>query len=94
MAKKKVELSEEELGLVENLRKRPQMKERIKAILELSVSEEGKIKSADEIEAKLIQEVRQLGATTMEEWGSGAEKALGEAHQRKNPGSYPSKKKS
>lgn len=93
MAKKKIELSEEEQRLVESLRKRPQMKERIKAIVEMSLSEEGKIKTADEIEGKLIQEVRQLGAATMEEWGAGAEKALGEAHQRKNPGSYPTKKK-
>lgn len=93
MAKKKADLSESERKLIEAMRKRPRMKERIEAILAMSMSAEGEIKSADEVEAMLIEEVRALGATTMEEWGAGAEEALGAAHQKENPGSYCAKKK-
>ena len=93
MAKRKVELSAGEQKLIEGLRKRPRMKERMAAILAMSESTEGGIKSADEIEAMLVEEVRQLGASTMEEWAAGAEQVIGEAHQRETPGSYCTKKR-
>ena len=93
MGKKKLELSELEVKFIEGMRKRPQMGKRMEAILAMSQSVEGEIKSADEIEGMLIEEVRQLGAATMEEWAEGAEQVIGQAHQKKNPGSYSAKKK-
>ncbi len=94
MAKKRMELSESEAKIIEGMRKRPQMSKRIEAILELSQSVDGEVKSADEIEGMLIKEVRRLGAATMEEWAAGAEQSIGRSHQEKNPGSYCAKKKS
>ena len=93
MAKKKLELSELEVKFIEGMRKRPQMGKRMEAILAMSQSVEGEIKSADEIEGMLIEEVRRLGAATMEEWAEGAEQVIGQAHQKKNPGSYSAKKR-
>lgn len=92
MAKKKVQLTELEAKFIEAIRERPQMKERFEAILAMSQSSEGKIKTADEIEAALILEVQKLGAITMKEWAAGAEQASGQAHQKENPGSHCTKK--
>jgi hypothetical protein len=55
MAKKRIELSECEAKMIERMRRRPQMSKRIEAILELSLSEEGEVKTADEIERMLIE---------------------------------------
>jgi len=95
MPKKKLELSESEERVVEAMRSRPQMRERIEAILTMSLSTEGQeVKKADEIEAMLIKELRALGASTMREWGAGAEQVIAQRHQKENPGSYCTKKKS
>ena len=95
MPKKKLELSESEERVVEAMRRRPQIRERMEAILSLSLSHEGQeVKKADEIEAMLIEELRALGASTMQEWGAGAEEAIAEKHRKEHPGSYCTKKKS
>lgn len=94
MPKKKLEMSESEERVVEAMRKRPQMSERIEAILAMSLSSEGQeVKKADEIEAMLIEQLRALGASTMREWGAGAEQAIAQKHQKENPRSYCTKKK-
>ena len=54
MAKKKVKLTDLEEKFIESIRERPQMRERFEAILAMSLSSEGEIKTADEIEAALI----------------------------------------
>jgi hypothetical protein len=85
-------LTAEELQLIEQLRKRPELKDRFKSILEIAGTE-GPIKSADEVEAMLIEETRRLGKTTMESWASGVEKALGEQIKQKDPPAVARKKK-
>lgn len=55
------------------MRERPELMERIEAILALTDSEEGVLRSADEIEELLIEEVRRLGSGAMEQWAKGAE---------------------
>jgi len=69
MQKKQIVLTEEELEHITKLRKRPDLLERFASILEISDGEEGEIKSADEVEALLIEEVRKLGNASMEGMG-------------------------
>lgn len=52
----------------------------------------GEIKSADEVEALLIAEVRKLGNVSMGQWAKETEARAGAQHQKKNPGSYCGKK--
>ena len=40
------------------------------------------MKTADEIEALLLEEIRRLGHTTMEQWAVGAEKRIGKEYKR------------
>ena len=92
MQKKQIPLTEEELKHITKLRKRPDLLERFESILEISDGEEGEIKSADEVEALLIEEVRKLGNASMGQWAKEAEARAGREHQKKNPGSYCGKK--
>lgn len=68
-----------EQRLVEALRERPELRERFEAILALTDSQEGALRSADEIEELLIEEVRRLGRGAMEQWAKGAEERV--AHE-------------
>lgn len=92
MAKNPIRLSEEEITQIEKLRKRPDLRERFAAILKISDGEDGELRSADEVEALLIEEVRKLGNASMEQWAKEAERRVGAQHQEKNPGSYCGKK--
>jgi hypothetical protein len=67
------ELSHAEARLIEQLREHPEMMERVQSILELTRSAEGPLKTADEVEDLLVQEMRRLGNTTMNQWAIGAE---------------------
>ena len=86
-------LTNEELQLIEQLRKHPELLERFRSILEISASEEGSIKKADEIEALLIEEMRRLGNATMNSWARRVEETLGEQLAQKNPSAGVRKKK-
>jgi hypothetical protein len=92
MEKKPIQLSEEEIRHIESLRKHPELRERIAAILEISDGEQGELRRADEVEELLIEEIRKLGNTSMKEWAKGAEARVGQEYQEKNPGSYSGKK--
>ena len=59
------EFSQPEVRLIEQLRQQPEMMERLQSILELARSTDGPLKTADEVEELLIQELRQLGNTTL-----------------------------
>ena len=78
--------------MIERLRGHPALSKRFEAILDLSDSEQGAVKTADEIEALLIEEIRRLGHTTMEQWGVGAENRIGKEHKESHPGSCCAKK--
>lgn len=70
------ELTAQEARLVEQLRKRPEMMARVQSILELACDEEGPIRTADEVEELLIEEIRRLGNATMNQWASHAEERV------------------
>ena len=74
------------------LRQRPELRERFEAILAISNVEEDGVRSADEVEELLIEEIRKLGNTSMRQWAKEAEARVGQQHQEKTPGSYSGKK--
>ena len=96
MTKKKAELRElsaPELQLIERLRQHPELMERFQSILEISASTDSSVKSADEVEGLLLEEMRRLGNTAMGDWASSAEKKLGEQLEQKTPSARARKKK-
>ena len=86
-------LSQAELNLIRRLRKQPKMMERVERILDLANSSEGPLKTADEIEELLLEEMRRLGNDTMTEWATQAEKRVGQELQQKDPTVLKRKKK-
>ena len=46
------------------------MLSRVQSILDLAYATNGPLRSADEVEELLIQELRQLGHTTMHQWAT------------------------
>jgi uncharacterized protein with PhoU and TrkA domain len=87
------ELSEPEIHLIERLRQQPRMMERIQRILEIANSTEGPLKTADEIEELLIEEMRRLGNTTMTEWATQAGERVGQELKTREPVVLKRKKK-
>ncbi len=67
------QLTAQETQLIQQLRQQPQMLARLQSILDLAHANDGPLKTADEIEELLIQELRQLGSTTMNQWAVQAE---------------------
>ncbi len=78
-----------EKKFIEGLRRRPALMERMQAIMDLADNGEA---TADEIEALLIEEVRRLGADTMESWASSAEEQSAKEFKQQNPDSRYGKK--
>jgi len=87
------ELSQEEIRLIERLRQQPKMMEGVQRILEIANSAEGALKTADEIEDLLIEEMRRLGNTTMTEWAIQAEQRVVQELKVQDPGVLKRKKK-
>jgi hypothetical protein len=85
-------LTASEIQVIQSLRKHPELSERIEAILALSEGKEGMSFNANEVEILLIEQLRQLGSTTLHAWGREVEKSVGEQFQKKNPGTYCGKK--
>jgi transposase len=65
-----------ETQLLERMRQHPEMMERVQSILDLAYNAAGPLKTADEVEELLIQEIRRLGNTTMEQWAMQAEERV------------------
>ena len=86
-------LTEQEARIVERLREHPQMMERVKSILDLAYDEEGSIKTADEIEELLIEEMRRLGHTTMTQWATQTEERVSSELKQQDAGVLSRKKK-
>jgi hypothetical protein len=70
------ELTPQESQLMEQLRQQPEMMARLQSILDLARTDDGPLKAADEVEELLIQELRQLGHTTMNQWAAQAEERV------------------
>jgi phosphoribosyl-dephospho-CoA transferase len=67
-----------EKQFLQRLRQHPQLWERFQSILELTRNADGPVKTADEMEELLIQELRALGNTSMNDFATQAEARVGE----------------
>jgi|SRR5882724_3042449 len=83
-----------EARLLEGLRAHPELMARFESILGLSEVAEGPLRTADEIEAQLIEEVRRLGHEVMQGWAVGAEARVADELTKAHPGARVRKKKS
>ena len=78
--------SARESKLLEQLRENPQLLERFESILALAREEEGAhVRSADEVEFALIEQLRQLGNETLTHWAYSAEKTISKELKSDNP---------
>lgn len=78
-------LTAQETRFIQQLRRQPQMLARLQGILDLAHAAEGPLKTADEIESLLIQELRQLGSTTMNQWAAQAQERVSAELQAQDP---------
>jgi hypothetical protein len=69
-------LSQSESQLIAQLRAHPELMERLQNILEIIRNAEGPLKTADEVEELLVQEMRRLGNATMTQWATQAEERV------------------
>lgn len=78
--------NEREKQLLERLRRRPDLWARFEAILALTEVTDGALRTADQVEELLVEEVRRLGSETMQQWAAQAEERtaseFGAAHPR------------
>ena len=86
-------LNAEELDLIEKLRRQPKMMERVQKILEIAQSSEGPLKTADQVEELLVEEIRRLGNATMNEWAAQAHERINDALKERDPTVLKRKKK-
>ena len=85
--------SQSEVQLIEQLRQQPEMMERLRSILELTRTTEARLKTADEVEELLIQELRRLGNTTLCQWATQAEARVSNELKGQDPTIRSRKKK-
>jgi hypothetical protein len=71
-----IPVSQSEAQLLERLRQHPEMMERVQSILDIAYNTEGPLKSADQVEELLIQEMRRLGSTSRHQWATQAEQRV------------------
>ncbi len=88
MKQKKTDASEftpSETELIKQLREHPEMMIRVQSILAIARNAEGPLKTADEVEALLIEEMRRLGNVTLGQWAIQAEERVSTELQRQDP---------
>jgi hypothetical protein len=96
MAEKKTVLSQltsEERQIIEQLREHPEMMARFQSILDITRNADGPLKTADEVEELLIQEMRRVGNAAMNQWTVQAEERVGMELKEKDPTLRARKKK-
>jgi len=86
-------LSASELRLIKQLRKHPEMLERVQSILDLTSNKDGSNKKADEVEDLLVQEMRQLGHASLSEWAVQTEEQTSQEARARDPAVRSRKKK-
>lgn len=87
------QLTSAETKLVEQLRQHPEMMARVQEIMALARNEDGPLKTADEVEELLIEQMRQLGNETMGQWASQAEERVSRELKQQDPTVLSRKKK-
>jgi hypothetical protein len=90
--RKKPNVEQKDLELLERLKAHPELKERFEAILALAEDKTGSVGTADAVEALLVEEVRRLGAEAMGDWARGAHERLVAEVRAQDPTSYCGKK--
>lgn len=65
--------------IIEVLSDKPELAERIEGIVKLADEPEGegRVRSADEVEALLVEELRKLGNDTLVDWAGSVDRHLG-----------------
>jgi hypothetical protein len=86
-------LTDQEIRLLELLRQQPEMAARFESILNLASNADGPLKTADEVEALLVEEVRRLGHATMSQWAVRAEERVTQELKEQDPAVRSRKKK-
>ena len=71
----------DEAAFLERLRQHPELKLRFQNILDLAHTADGPIQTADAMEARVIEQVRQLGLATLNQWAARAEQRLAQETQ-------------
>ena len=61
-------LTDQETKLIEQLRRKPALRERFENILAITNGEQGLPKTADEVEGLLIDELRRVGNVGLGQW--------------------------
>jgi hypothetical protein len=88
MKKKKadgIEFTRSESELVEQLRKHPEMMVRVQSIMEIASNAEGPLRTADEVEELVIEEMRRLGNVTLNQWAIEAEERVSSELRSQDP---------
>lgn len=96
MKKKKTdaqEFTQPEIQLIEQFREHPEMMVRVQSIMEIARNAEGPLKTADEVEELLIEEMRRLGNVTLSQWAIQAEERVSAELRSQDPSVRSRKKK-
>lgn len=96
MRKKKPVTNPDVLSSIQStLSNRPELADRIYSILQITDEplSGGKIRSADEVELMLIEELRKLGNESLVGWSGGVDQKLGEDLKAKEPKAQMREKK-
>ena len=86
-------LSPAEVQLIQQLRDHPEMLERLWSILDLTRNADVPLRTADEVEELLIQELGRLGHSSMTQWAKQAEARVSDELTRQDPTLRSRKKK-
>ena len=86
-------LTAEELQLIEQLREQPELLARFQSILALTRNEGTALKTTDEVEGLLIEEMRRLGHAGMSQWAVRAEERVSQERKSQGPPVRSRKKK-
>ena len=87
------QFTDQEIQMIEQLRQNPEMMARLQSILDITRDADGPLKTADEVEELLIQEMRRLGNATMNQWAVQAEERVGTELKEQDPTIRHRKKK-
>lgn len=86
-------LNPQEATLIAQLRAHPELLARFQSILDLAAHEAGPLMTADVVEERLIQALRQLGGATMHQWAHQAEERVTTELRQADPTVRSRKKK-
>lgn len=87
------EFTAAEIQLIEQLREHPEMRVRVQSILEIARNAAGPLKTADEVEELLVEEMRRLGNVTLSQWAIQAEERVSRELKGEDPTVRSRKKK-